>query len=101
MLVTSSSSMFLVPGLIFLILIVIGIYFRSRFVEAKPNEWLLVIRDGKLVKSGIGLKAYIGLTDSYVKFPSKIERVTFTANNVTKEMQGVIITGFAFWSVFR
>jgi regulator of protease activity HflC (stomatin/prohibitin superfamily) len=70
-------------------------------VEAKPNEWLLIIRDGKLVKSGIGLKAYLGLTDSYVKFPSKVERVTFTANNVTREMQGVIITGFAFWSVYR
>lgn len=60
-----------------------------------------MIRDGKLIKSGIGLKAFLGLTDSFVKFPSKVERVTFTANNVTKEMQGVIITGFVFWSVFR
>jgi flotillin len=101
MLTTTSSNIFIVSGLIFLTLVVIVIYLRSRFVEAKPNEWLLIIRDGKLVKSGIGLKAYLGLTDSYVKFPSKVERVTFTANNVTREMQGVIITGFAFWSVYR
>lgn len=30
-----------------------------------------------------------------------MEQVQFTANNVTKEMQGVIINGFAFWSVYR
>lgn len=47
-------------------------FIRSRFVEATPNEWLLVIRDGKLVKSGIGLKAYLGLSDSFVKFSSKV-----------------------------
>ena len=62
---------------------------------------MLVIRGGKLVKAGVGLKVFLGLTDSYVKFPSKVEQVEFTANNVTKEMQGVEIQGFAFWSVFR
>lgn len=77
------------------------IIIRRRFVEANPNEWLLVIRDGKLLKAGVGLKAFVGFTDSFVKFPSKVERVEFTANNVTQEMQGVVITGFAFWSVFR
>lgn len=70
-------------------------------MEANPNEWLLVIRDGKLLKAGVGLKAFVGFTDTFVKFPSKVERVEFTANNVTQEMQGVVITGFAFWSVFR
>lgn len=60
-----------------------------------------MIRDGKLHKAGVGLKTFIGLTDSYVKFPSKVEQVGFSANNVTKEMQGVVITGFAFWSVYR
>ena len=43
----------------------------------------------------------MGLTDTVVKFPSRIEQVTFRANNVTSEMQGVDITGFAFWSVYR
>lgn len=78
-----------------------GLYLHNRFVESNPNEWLVVIRDGKLVQAGVGLKTFIGLTDTYVKFPSKVERVEFTANNVTKEMQGVIITGFAFWTVYR
>jgi len=54
-----------------------------------------------MVKAGVGLKTFLGLTDSYVKFPSKVEQVHFEANNVTKEMQGVDIQGFAFWSVYR
>ena len=78
-----------------------GLYMHNRFVESEPNEWLLVIRDGKLVKAAVGLKTFIGITDTFVKFPSRVERVEFSANNVTKEMQGVIITGFAFWSVYR
>jgi hypothetical protein len=43
-----------------------------------------VIRDGKMVKAGVGLKTFVGLTDAVVKFPSKVERVEFSAMNVTK-----------------
>jgi len=78
-----------------------GLYLRTRFIESQPNEWLLIIRDGKMVKAGVGLKTFLGLTDSFVKFPSKVSQVQFSANNVTKEMQGVDIQGFAFWSVYR
>lgn len=52
-----------------------GLFLHNRFVESEPNEWLLVIRDGKLIKAGVGLKTFIGITDTYVKFPSKVERV--------------------------
>ena len=76
-------------------------YVQNRWVESTPNEWLLVISEGKLAQSGVGLKTYVSITDSVVKFPSKVEQVGFEANNVTKEMQGVVITGFAFWSVYR
>lgn len=54
-----------------------------------------------MAKAGIGMKTLIGISDTVVKFPSRVEKVTFSANNVTQEMQGVSITGFAFWSVFR
>lgn len=79
----------------------LGIYLNRKWVEAAPNEWLLVINDGKLKQSGVGLKVLAGPADTIVKFPSRVEKVYFSANNVTKEMQGVIITGFAFWSVHR
>lgn len=45
---------------------------QNQWISSKADEWLLVIRDGKLVKSGVGLKTLIGFTDTVVKFPSKI-----------------------------
>ncbi|CAM6005312.1 unnamed protein product [Sphagnum balticum] len=51
--------------------------------------------------AGVGLKTFVSLTDSFVKFPSKVEKVEFRANNITKEMQGVLISGFAFWVIHR
>ena len=62
---------------------------------------MLLIRNGNLVRSGVGLKVFKSPIDTIVTFPSKVERVSFSANNVTVEMQGIIIEGFAFWSVFR
>ena len=45
---------------------------------------MLVVRDGKLIKAGVGLKTFIGFNDAVVKFPSRLEKVYFTAENVTK-----------------
>lgn len=91
----------IVAAVLFAALIGILVFIKSRWVESEANEWLLLIRDGQLVKAGIGLKTLIGFSDTIVKFPSRVEKVTFSANNVTQEMQGIQITGFAFWSVFR
>lgn len=60
------------------------VFAQSRWVTSKADEWLLVIRDGKLLKSGVGMKTFVGFADTIVRFPSKIEQVTFTANNVTQ-----------------
>ena len=79
----------------------LGIFLNRRWVEAKPNEWLLVIRNGTMIKAGVGLKTWANFLDTIVTFPSKVERVYFEANNVTVEMQGIVIEGFAFWSVYR
>lgn len=79
----------------------LGLYVSRRWVEAQPNEWLLVIQNGKMVKAGVGLKVLQTPLDTIVTFPSKVERVSFSANNVTVEMQGIVIEGFAFWSVYR
>ena len=87
----------------FLVIALAGsfVFLKDKWIESGADEWLLIIRDGQLLKAGIGMKTFIGLSDTVVKFPSKVEKVTFSANNVTQEMQGVSITGFAFWSVFR
>jgi len=50
----------------------LGIFLKNRWVESSPNEWLLVIRNGKLHKAGVGLKTFVGLADTVVKFPSRV-----------------------------
>jgi len=75
--------------------------FLALWKESLANEWLLVIRNGKLTKSGIGLCTYIMPGDQCVKFPSLISQVNFTAQQVTSEMQGVEVSGMLIWSILR
>lgn len=84
---------FLIVGALFLYLL----FNRS----SKPNEWMLVIRNGSLYKCGIGMHAIIMPGDQVVKFPSKINKVKFSAQQVTKEMQGLEVSGMILWSIFR
>ena len=56
---------------------------------AEPNEWLIVIRDGKLFQAGIGLRYRASYQDTVVKIPARVYKVQFQAQQVTKEMQGV------------
>lgn len=42
------------------------------FVQAEANEWLLVIRNGELLKKGIGLSSWTMPGDQTVTFPSLI-----------------------------
>lgn len=61
-------------GTALLVIIVAGtiVFLKGRWIESHADEWLLVINDGKLVKAGIGMKTLIGLSDTVVKFPSKV-----------------------------
>lgn len=71
------------------------------FVTAKPNEWLLVMRNGRVVCSGVGASYYVMPGDQVVKFPSKINRFKFSASQITEEKQGIEVEGVLVWSVFR
>ena len=71
------------------------------WVESKANEWMLVIRNGELLKSGIGLATWIMPGDQTIKFPSLINQVKFTAQQVSAEMQGVEVKGMLIWNVHR
>ncbi|MCY3412321.1 MAG: SPFH domain-containing protein [Candidatus Heimdallarchaeota archaeon] len=86
------------------VLIIIGLFIwevKKRMIQGRPNEWVLVIKDGKMKKSGIGLRTFRKLGETVVKFPSLLNKVTFKADNVTKELSGVQISGFLIWSIFR
>ena len=79
-----------------------GAKLAARFwQESKANEWMLVIRNGELVKSGIGLACWVMPGDQTIKFPSLINKLTFKAQQVSAEMQGVNVTGMLIWSVHR
>jgi hypothetical protein len=55
-----SSLIFIVPLLILIISIALVRKISiSLWKESKANEWLLIIRNGKLIKSGIGLCTFV------------------------------------------
>lgn len=70
-------------------------------VSASPNEWLLVINGGNLKSAGVGTTEFLGPFDKSVKFPASIRKVTFSAQQVSKEMQGIEVSGFLVWAVYR
>lgn len=90
-------------GLILTTVLVLGLgtLLRGRFVKCEPNEWMIVLRNGKPLKMGIGISGWIGWYDVVVKFPSQINKVSFSMQQVTNENQGVQITGVLLWSIFR
>lgn len=73
----------------------------GRYRISEADEWQLLIRDGKMVDAGIGAKHFVGLFDRIVRFPSSINKVKFRVETITKEMQGVVVTGFSLWSIHR
>ena len=78
-----------------------AIYERWSLRVAEPNEWLIVIRDGKLHRAGIGLRFRASYQDTVVKIPACVYKVQFQAQQVTKEMQGVeVIVTYDFILVF-
>ncbi len=36
---------------------------KALYVEGKPNEWVLIIRNGKMIKAGVGLSCFSGPMD--------------------------------------
>jgi hypothetical protein len=61
-----------------------------------------VIEHGELKKAGIGLKTFTSpLTQTTAKFPSSVQKVVFSAQQTSKEMQGVEITAVLMWTVNR
>lgn len=73
----------------------------SLYVRGNPNEWVLILNNGVKKQGKVGLNAFRGPYDQVVKFPSKVNRVIFTTEQVTKEMQGVKVEAMLVWSIYR
>lgn len=59
------------------------------WIEAKANEWMLLIRNGQMVKKGVGMATFRLPGDQVIRFPTLISQVNFVAEQVSSEMQGV------------
>lgn len=80
-----------------LILLGVTFYIQAFLIQSKADEWLLVLRDGKVVKQGVGITYVKRLGDNIVKFPSIIHTVEFSAEQTTQEKQGIQIQGVIIW----
>ena len=72
---------------------------RWSIVLAEPDEWLLLVRNGRLAAGGIGIRAWRLPGDVVARFSSTIQRVAFQVNAQTREHLSVTMDGFALWSV--
>ena len=74
-------------------------YTNSLWIEGKPNEWVVIMRDGEFKQAGIGLSCFIGPFDQVAIFPSKLVKLECTTQQVTKEMQGVEVSSMIEWTI--
>ena len=74
-------------------------YVNSLWVEGKPNEWVVIMRNGDFVQAGIGLSTFIMPFDTHAIFPSKLVKIEVTTQQVTKEMQGVEVSSMIEWTI--
>jgi hypothetical protein len=50
--------------LVFMAIVAIVMFLYKKFlIQAKPDEWMLVLRNGKLIKHGVGISTVKQLFD--------------------------------------
>jgi SPFH domain/Band 7 family protein len=72
---------------------------RWSFVGARPDEWLLLVRRGKLADAGVGIYAFRLPGDDVVRFSSTLQRVTFSVEALTADRLALAVEGFLLWTV--
>ena len=60
-----------------------------------------MIRNGQMVRAGVGLSCFKGFMDQVARFPSRVHKVTFMSDQMTQEKQGVKVTGMLVWGINR
>lgn len=82
-----------------LLLVAIAAAVRWSWLVAGPDQWLLGVRDGRLVRAGIGIGIWRRPGDTIVRFTSAVQRVTFKATAPSREQVPFVVEGFALWTV--
>jgi regulator of protease activity HflC (stomatin/prohibitin superfamily) len=68
-------------------------------VTAQPNEFLIQMRGGKVVRAGQGLSCFKWPSDSVAIVPTSIAKLGFVADQVTVEKVGVEVRGLAVYRI--
>src|SRR5688500_10647427 len=68
-------------------------------VTAGANEFLIQMRDGKVVQAGQGLSCFKWPSDSVAIVPTSIAKLAFAADQVTVEKVGVEVKGLAVYRI--
>jgi len=70
------------------------------WIQASPTQYLLHYRRGRLVAQGMGLGAWrLPVLDHCILVPCTAHNLVFSADQITKENQGIEIAGFAVWKI--
>ncbi len=72
---------------------------RWGYVSAKPSEFLVRMRGGKVVSSGQGAACFKWPWDSVAVVPTTVQTLHFTADQITNEKVGVKVTGIAVYRI--
>lgn len=82
-----------------LVAAVLAVLIARAHVVAQPDEWLLCIRNGKLVKAGVGISLWRWPGDVVARFTSTVQRVSFSVGALSSDRLRLSIEGFVLWSV--
>jgi len=70
-----------------------------RFVTVNPSDYAIVFKKGNIVKEGRGFRFFCTPLIQYVIIPGNVKNITFSADQISRENQGVEVSGFAIWKV--
>lgn len=70
-------------------------------ITAKPSEYLVVMRRGRVRErySGQGASYFKWPADAVAVIPTSLQKLAFTADQVTREKTGVAVTGLAVYRI--
>ncbi len=68
-------------------------------ISAKPSEFLIRMRGGKVTTSGQGATVFKWPWDSVAIVPTTVQRLQFVADQITQEKVGVKVTGIVVYRI--
>ena len=75
------------------------VVYKKLVIVGGPGDWVIRIRNGKLLNSGIGIVLLRRPWETVARFTAAMQRVAFTAEALSKENLPVAVDGFILWSV--